>query len=694
MAVIGKIRERSGLLLLIIGGALVAFILTDLFAGRGSGLTDQVIGEVGGNEIGMREFERRVDMELETYRVDFGQTINNQITEQVRSTVWGEMVKELAMLGKVRDAGFTLTKGEYDDIRFGENIIPEYRNQQQFQTPDGSPDRQGLQQYFENIQLKAPVWNEIVKRRIIENRLYAKYTTLVKKSVFVNSAQANAEYLTKNERVSFNFVAKRYDSEPDSLFAASEKDLRRFYDQHRSDARYKQKPGRRFEFVTFPVAPSDADAAAMAKELDGLRIAFETTDNDSTFVVRNSEARVFNKAPYVAGTADAMNDSLITNAQVGEVVGPYREGDRWKLAKVLELVDIPEVRVRHILLGTQNGQDEAAQKKRADSLVVVIKRDRKKFEDLNTKFTDDPGGKSNGGDYGFFDKDKSFVQEFKDAGFNNPVGWIGVVKTEFGFHVIEVMEKRTRNERRVATVERTMKPSPATFKLVYKKANDFSLRHSASAEAFRAGAEELGLALTPVEDLRPDARSVAGLQDAAEVIRWVNQSNLGEVSAPKVSGDNYVVAIITGIRDEGAPQLEDVRELFTREVVKEKKAEHFMGLMQGKTDLSALASELGLGMQTASDMQFSTFAIPGGFSEFEVIGKLFALGNGNTSVPMKGETAVYVAQITNVAEAPAPTDLGADRDILLQRLQSRVDNAVYAAMREAAGVKDHRSKFY
>lgn len=694
MAVIGKIRERSGLLLLIIGGALAAFILTDLFAGRGSGPTDPVIGEVGGNEIGMREFERRVDMELETYRVDFGQTINNQITEQVRSTVWSEMVKELAMLGKVRDAGFTLTKGEYDDIRFGENIIPEYRNQQQFQNPDGRPNRQGLQQYFENIQLKAPVWNEIVKRRIIENRLYAKYTTLVKKSVFINSAQANAEYLAKNDRVSFNFVAKRYDSEPDSLFTVGEKDLRRYYDQHRSDARYKQKPGRRFEFVTFPVAPSEADVAAMAKELDGLRTAFETTDNDSTFVVRNSEARFFNKAPYVAGTADATNDALITSAEVGDVVGPYREGDNWKLAKVLELVDIPEVRVRHILLGTQSGQEEAAQKKRADSLVVVIKRDRKKFDDLNTKFTDDPGGKSNGGDYGFFDKDKSFVQEFKDAGFKNPVGWIGVVKTDFGFHVIEVMEKRTRNERRIATVERTMKPSPATFKLVYKKANEFSLRYRKSAEAFRAGAEELGLPLTPVEDLRPDARSVAGLQDAAEVIRWVNQSKLGEVSAPKVSGDNYVVAIITGIREEGSPQLEDVRELFTREVVKEKKAEHFMGQMKGKTDLSALASELGLGVQTASDMQFSTFAIPGGYSEFEVIGKLFALGNGNTSVPMKGETAVYVAQVTNLAEAPEATDLGADRDILLQRLQSRVDNAVYAAMREAMGVKDHRSKYY
>ena len=101
MAIIGKIRERSGLLLVIIGGAMAAFILTDLFSGRGSGRQDQVLGTVGDEEISAMEYERRVNDEIESYRNDFGQQVNAQMTEQVRNSVWQEVLKEKVMLTQV-----------------------------------------------------------------------------------------------------------------------------------------------------------------------------------------------------------------------------------------------------------------------------------------------------------------------------------------------------------------------------------------------------------------------------------------------------------------------------------------------------------------------------------------------------------------------------------------------------------------
>ncbi|MGV3637048.1 MAG: SurA N-terminal domain-containing protein, partial [Flavobacteriales bacterium] len=169
MAVIGKIRERSGLLLVLVGGAMVAFILTDLFSGRGSGREDQSIGTVGGEEVSLVEFERRVDDEVESYRNDFGQQVNAQMQEQVRNSVWQEMMKSRVMLGQVEEAGFTLTKAEYDDIRFGDNILPEFKNQPNFQGEDGKPSAEKLQQYFQSVQINAPVYHEIQKRRITEN---------------------------------------------------------------------------------------------------------------------------------------------------------------------------------------------------------------------------------------------------------------------------------------------------------------------------------------------------------------------------------------------------------------------------------------------------------------------------------------------------------------------------------------------
>ena len=144
MAVIGKIRERSGLLLVIVGGAMAAFILTDLFSGRGGGRQDAVLGEVGGEEISVMDFEKRVSDEVESYRNDFGQQVNAQMQEQVRTSVWNEVVKERVMLDQVMDAGFTLTEEEYNDIRFGNNILPDFRNQPNFQGAECSGQCAGI----------------------------------------------------------------------------------------------------------------------------------------------------------------------------------------------------------------------------------------------------------------------------------------------------------------------------------------------------------------------------------------------------------------------------------------------------------------------------------------------------------------------------------------------------------------------
>jgi peptidyl-prolyl cis-trans isomerase D len=691
MAVIGKIRERSGLLLVIIGGALAAFILTDLFSGRGGGQQDQVLGVVGGEEISLREFETRVGDELDSYRNDFGQQVNAQMTDQVRGSVWNEMVRERVLLGRATDAGFTLTKEEYDDIRFGNNILPDFRNQN-FQGPDGQPDRAALQQYFSNVQLNAPVYHEIQKRRITENRIYTKYNTLLKKSVFANSAQARDEAAAKATRASFNFVAQRYDSAADSLYTPTDKEIERYYDTHKNNPKYEQKPSRSFAYVIFPVVASEADRQQSRQELVDLRNDFQTTENDSVFLVINSETRSYFVEPYQEGTADAVNDSLIVNAEVGTVIGPYVQGEQWKLVKVKELADIPEARVRHILLSTQQGKTEEDQKKRADSLLTVVKRDRSKFEDLVTKFSDDPGSTGSGGVYEWFDKTR-MVPEFTAASFDEKVGAITIAKTTYGFHIVEVLGQRNRSERRVVSLDRAMAPTPTTFKEVYKKANEFSLG-STTKEAMEKAAEEQGLQFQTMDELKPDMRFVAGIQEPNSVITWANRAKLNDVSEPLDAGANYVVAILTGIREQGVPKLEDVRELFTKEVVKEKKAEAFAKTMEGKTDLAALSAELGVGTQTANDMLYNGFSIPGGFSEFEVIGKIFALENGQTSVPLKGETAVFVVSMTSKTPAPEAGDVSADKTSLTQRTQGRLESGLFNALRDAAGMKDNRSQYY
>lgn len=692
MAVIGKIRERSSLLLVIVGGALVLFVVGDFLMGRSGIRKDQALGIVGGEEIGYAEFERRVSDEVESYRNDFGQTVTAEVTEQVRNSVWQEVLREKVMLPQAQAAGFTITKAEYDDIRFGDNILPDFANQPNFQGPDGKPDKQRLRERFSSVQLNAPVYHAIESKRIRENRIYAKYTTLVKKSVFVNSAQARDEYAARNTKSTFNYVARRYDAEADSLYTVSESELNAYFSKHKNDVKHKQKPARRFQYVTFPVRATAADRSAAIQEMADIREEFLNSTNDTLFVQANSDSRNYMLVPYTEGTADKLNDSLIINAPVGMVVGPYVDGETVKVVKVKELASVPEARVRHILLSTQQGKGDDEQKKRADSLLTVVKRDRSKFGDLVTKFSDDPGSTGNGGVYEWFGKEQ-MVPEFTTASFDEKVGAITIAKTTYGYHIVEVLGQRERQERRVVTIEQALRPSPATFKEVYKQANDFSLRNT-NEEAFVATSEAEGLALTPVDEFRPDMRSVPGLMQSNSVVTWVNRAELGDVSEPLDAGDNYVVAILTGIRQEGAPKLDDVRELFTQEAMKEKKAEALLARMNGKTDLNGLAQELGATVQTANDMAYSSYSIPGGYAEYEVIGKIFALQSGETSVPLKGDNAVYVVSVTSATPAAAADDLTVDRESLLRRVQSRAENGVFNALREAAGVKDDRSRFY
>lgn len=699
MAVIGKIRNRmGGLLVVAVGGALLLFVVSDLFGpGTGSTSGDRSIGEIAGEEIDVQAFERRVDEQAEVYRSN-GTTVDANLQEQIRNNVWNELLRERTLFAQATKAGFgdlsTFSREEFDDIRFGNNVMPDFRGNQNFQGPDGQPDKTKLRNYFKAIQEQFPMFYELQKRTFVTERVIAKYNTLVKKSCFVNSAQVTDEFTQKNAKATFTFVAARYDSEPDSLYTVSEEDLRRYYNAHKDEKKWEQKASRTFQYVRFPVTATEADVAEAGKELGDLLPAFQASKGkaDSSFVMANADTKNAMPQPYTEGAADKLNDSLITHADTGAVIGPFRSGDTWKLVKVKELADVPEARVRHILLSTQ-GKDEATQKAKADSILAAVKRDRSKFEALVKKYSEDPGSVQNGGVYEWFDKQR-MVPEFTKASFDEKVGAITVCKTSYGFHIVEVLGQRTRQERRVLTVDRRSKPLPGTFKNVYKTANDFSLRATDTA-SFRKLAEEQGLTITPVQDLRADQKFVPGLQDPNSVVAWVNHAELdGKPSAPIESGEAYVVCLLQRIKAEGAPAIEDVREPFTREVVKEKKGEAFAQRMSGKTDLNALASDMKTTVQNASDLPFNTFSLPGGYSESEVVGRIFALPAGQTSKPLVGETGVYVVNMGALTPAPEMTDAEGERKQVVDRVRARAEGQLFNALRTAADVKDERSKFY
>ncbi len=698
MAVIGKIRERGTLLGIIVGGALVLFVVGD-FIGNRSGGQDRNVGSIAGTEISMQEFSNRVDQQIELYRQN-GTTVDNQLQEQVRNGVWNDMLRERTLSVEAAEAGFgtTISREEYDDIRFGKNILPDFRNNQNFIDPQtGQVSQEQLRRYFKYVQEENFPLMEMQRRTFVPQRIQAKYNDLVKKSCFVNSAQVQNEWATKNIKADFQFVAQRLETEPDSLYPVSDTELRRYFDSHKNERKYRQTESRSFAYVQFKAIPSQEDVQNAREDMMTLKADFEaarTPKADSSLVMAYAETKSAAPTAYEPGTADHLNDSLILNADTGSVVGPFRAGGAWKLVKVTELADVAEARVRHILLTTQGKSPEEEQviKQRADSILNVVKRDRSKFEAMVTKYSDDPGSKSTGGVYEWFDKNR-MVPEFTKASFNEKVGSITVVKTDYGFHIVEVLGQRTRKERRVLTIDRKIAPVQA-MKAAWRDANEFSLNHADTA-SFRKGAEEAGLAYVPVEELRPDQRFVPGLQDADEVARWVNRADAGAKSSePLTSGDSYVVCSLINIREEGVPKLNDVREKFTKEVRNEMKADAIAAKMKDKSDLQALAQELGTSVQNSGNMAFSANTLPGGYSDVKVIGSIFGLENGATSAPLKGDQAVYVAHMNTLTPAGEMPEGAEDVKQLTDRVRSRATGQAFNALKEAANVTDHRSRFF
>lgn len=675
------------------------FVLGDFQGCNGPGMrADEAIGEIDGQEITAADFARRTEEQSNLYREN-GTTVDNALQEQIRNSVWQELLRERTLKKQCDEAGFgsTISREEYDDIRWGENILPEFKNNENFKNPQtGQIDPAQLKRYFAAVQEKAPVLYDYQKRTFIPNRIYAKYNALAKKACFVNSAQVKDEYAAKNTKATFNFVAQRYNAEPDSLYEPTESEISTYFSAHKSEKKWQQKAARSFMYVRANAVATPEDIAAIRDALEKLKPAFEANAGsaDSLFVVANANTKNGTATPYTSGTADALNDSLITNAAVGTVIGPYREGDMWKLVKVKELADVPEARVRHILFSTQGKSDEEAQKvkNRADSVLAVVKRDKSKFEAMVVQYTEDPGSKSTGGVYEWFDKTR-MVPEFTKASFDEKVGATTICKTTYGYHLVEVLGQRNRNERRVLTVDQRIRPERA-MKEAWKTASSFGLNYTDSS-SFHTMADSLGLTFMEVDELRPDAPYVAGLQDPAQVVSWVNRAELGgKPSDPIANGEGYVVALLTGIREEGAPALANVKDAMKREVIKEKKATALLAKFAGKTDLNALATEIGATVQNAPDMALNAPSIPGGFADPEVIGQIFTLQNGQTSNPLKGDQAVYVVNMTTLTAAGEMPAGAEDPKALADKVRNRAEGQLFNALKEAANVKDERYRFF
>jgi peptidyl-prolyl cis-trans isomerase D len=387
---------------------------------------------------------------------------------------------------------------------------------------------------------------------------------------------------------------------------------------------------------------------------------------------------------------DSLQAQDVFSAADGTVVGPYRADDSFKLYKVIGDDTKEEASVQHILLSSTEENETIAA--RADSVLKALKRGAD-FDELASKYSEDPGYAQNKGLYENFGKGQ-MVPEFESFAFEKSVGSMGVVKTSFGYHVMEVLDRVSAPQKKVVELVKFIRPSSNTLDVVYEQASNFSIDNS-NLEKFRSSAEAKGYTIKPNKGVLPSAKVVGGIPESRSITRWAYNAerSAGDVSQPMEFADQFVVVALTGSREEGIPSFEDVKEKMKAEVIKEKKADMIIAELGDFNGLAGAAEAWGVTSKSSAAVSLSNAKLGG--NEPAVVSKAFAAESGSVVGPVRGNQGIFVVQVDSKNEIDlASVDLANEVRTLQTSMRGTVGSKVNNALNKAKGVKNEIDRIY
>lgn len=706
MALITKIRNQSALLIGAIGIAMLLFIVGGDFLSSSTGIfsTNTDLGEIAGKNILFRDFEERLQQEI--FQAYGTTTVEESVRESAKNALWNLLVHEGVMYPEYDELGLGVSAEElFNQIK---STDPSSRLARYFTDPKTGR----VAEYFANPQTGAIDPDKVVayiqqlfssqqtaqwipiEKDIKIDRLSGKYLNLIKKGLYITSKEADEDNVAHNKRLKIKYVVKKYDAVPDSAVTVSDKEIKEYYDDNKEQPEYIQKEeARGIEYIVFEVNASESDKVAHFESLNKIKEKFIRAVSDTMFVKENADTPGDIKW-YGRGDFPAEVDSLIFNAPDSTVIGPYTDGDNYKLAKVIKQeYKSDSVDARHILIKIAEGDTLTGLAKalaKADSLKNVILK-KKNFKEMATQFSEDFGSAQDGGNLKWF-TEGMMVQPFNDSCFNGKVGDMPIVTSQFGVHLIEILNKTTPVRKNlVAVVDRVISPGKKTYEEMYNKASAFSINND-TPEKFRQNGKEQGILVA--DGVRDNDKVIGGLESPREIIRWIYQEDKGSVSRPFELNNKFVIAHLYQANEKGPLPLEDVKDKIKTKIIKEKKAQQFIDEMKGASGIDDIAGKKNLTVESAEEVSFFSGTLPGVGVEREVVGKLFSLQKGQISVPLKGNNGVYIVTVDEIKDAPQAQDNKSAIMRLHQGLTSRVDYEVFNSLQESANIVDKRGRFY
>lgn len=697
MAILSKIRNRSGLLLILIGFALLAFVVQDLFSNGFKSISKDV-GSVNGKDIAYEDFRIKVANAEKN-----GQNGQQLTTLQASNQVWNQEVSVNLLTAEFEKLG----------LRVGEKHIvevfkadPNIGQNQMFLDATGKFDVKKFKEYFKSN----PEGIQILKEREKDAELNAKYqiyNALVKGGLFTTEAEGKFKYEAEMNKVTFDFVSVPFSSIKDSDVKITDEEILAY--MKTKEKKFKSEETRELDYVLIQEKPSAEDEAEVKNKINSLltsRVEFKDGKNDTLPSFKSAT----NVAEFVNQNSDIPFDSTYIAKQdlpaehaeqlfalaTGEVYGPYMFSNYYCISKALGRKAGAKSKASHILISWEGTQVPNKKEKRtkeeakakAEGLLAQALANPSMFMVLAMSNSDDSSAQQ-GGDLGYF-APGAMVKPFNDFVFNNPVGKIGLVETEFGYHIINVTDKQ--DAIRLATIAEKIEPSEATNDKIYTQATKFEM--DAATKDFAALAKEAKLTVNPSVRVKPIDENFGQISNQRQIVKWAfaGDTNIGNVKRFEIANVGHVIAKLKKITEKGLMSVEEARPQVEGLLKNKKKAEMIKAKMTGSS-LAAIAASNKVTIMSAVDLTIENAAVPGAGFEPKVVGTAFSSKAGQLSKTIDGNSGVYVLVTKTVTKAPA---LPKYTDYVNKLKPQAVGNAgrFMQALKNDADIQDNRADFY
>ncbi len=695
MAVLSKIRQRSILLILVIGISLLAFIIGDIFQSGSFNQSATEVGSINGKDVSFEDFRLKVS--------NVEKSGQGMTPTQASNRVWDQEVSIALLTEEFEDLGLRAGESHIMEVLKAD---PNIGQNPMFLNAVGKFDVAKFKEFFKSN----PAQSQFLKEKEKDASLNAKfqiYNGLVRGGIYTTDLEGKMQYEKEMNKVSFDFVAVPFSSVKDSEVKVSDDEIVAF--MKKNEKKYKAEETRELDYVLIEEKASTEDENEVKSNINGLlsgKVEYnQATGKNDTLPGFRSAANI---ADFVNANSDIPYDSTYVTKKelpaehaealfslpVGEIYGPYMRQGYYCISKMVARKSGGSSKASHILISYEGTQVQKKEKRtkeeakaKAESLLAQVKADPSQFMMLALTNSDDSSAQQ-GGDLGYFSPGQ-MVKPFNDFVFNNSVGAIGLVETDFGYHIINVTDKQ--DAVRLATVAQKVQASESTSDKMYTEAVKFEM--DANDKDFAATAKAAGLTANPAVKVKAMDERFGAIGNQREIVRWAfnNDTKEGDVKRFEVANVGNVVVKLKKVYEKGLLAISDARPSIEPILKNKKKAEKIKAKMTGAT-LDAIAKASGVSVQQATDVVLQSPILPGAGSEPKVVGTAFATAVNKVSAPIEGNAGVYVVSPKTVTKAPTLKT----HDVYVNKLKTQTGSyagRVLQALKEDADIVDNRARF-